>query len=105
MEYLIEHFLKPGAEASKSGSSMFNDFTFDHILDGLVVGCRRDDRRTLRCRVTANVVSTEILWPADSRYVDYPPLAYGFQIDRARKSTERARRSGRGRRLDVAADE
>lgn len=34
MEYIIDHFLKPGAEAFKSSDPQFNKFTFDHICNG-----------------------------------------------------------------------
>lgn len=34
MAYLIDHFLKPGAEASKSQLDYFTDFTFDHVVNG-----------------------------------------------------------------------
>lgn len=34
MQYLIDHFLKPGAEASKSGDPQFAGFTFDHVCNG-----------------------------------------------------------------------
>lgn len=42
MRYLIDHFLRPGAQATGSGLDCFEDFTFDHQLEGLVVGCRRE---------------------------------------------------------------
>ncbi len=32
MAYLIYHFLKPGAEASKTDNPQFSQFTFDHVL-------------------------------------------------------------------------
>lgn len=101
MEYLIEHFLKPGAEASNSGLSVFDEFSFDHRLDGLVVGCRRDNKELFGIRVADNVVTTETLWPADSRYLDYPPLPYEVEIDRDRKRSAARKRSGRGRRTVV----
>lgn len=104
MEYLIEHFLMPGAAASSSGLPTFEQFTFDHRLDGLVVGCRRDNKELFGIRVTDNLVTTEVLWAADSRYVDYPPLPYEVEIDRDRKFAERVKRSGRGRRLKVVPE-
>lgn len=46
MAYLIDHFLKPGAEASTSGDPQFKDFTFDHVVNGTIKaqGEDRDDR-------------------------------------------------------------
>lgn len=36
LEYIINHFLKPGAYASRSNDPQFKDFTFDHVLNGEV---------------------------------------------------------------------
>ena len=44
LRYLIEHFLKPNAAASRRVDPMFANFSFDHRLDGMVVGCRRTTR-------------------------------------------------------------
>jgi hypothetical protein len=83
---------------------MFDEFSFDHRLDGLVVGCRRDNKELFGIRVTDNVVTTEVLWAADLRYVDYPPLPYEVEIDRDRKFADRVKRTGRGGRLKVVPD-
>ena len=104
MEYLIEHFLQPGAEASRTRLPVFDEFSFDHRLNGLVVGCRRDNKELFGIRVRDNVVTTEILWAADARYVDYPPLPYEAEIDRDRKWSDARKRSGRGRRLKAVPD-
>lgn len=96
LDYLIKHFLVPGAEASTSGLPTFEDFTFDHRLDGLVVGCRRDNKQLFAIRVENSVVTEEILRPADARYLDYPPLPYEQVVDRDRAQT--SVRRGRGLR-------
>jgi hypothetical protein len=36
MQYIINHFLKPGAFASRSGDPQFTEFTFDHTLNGVI---------------------------------------------------------------------
>lgn len=95
LDYLINHFLVPGAEASRSGEAAFDEFTFDHRLDGLVVGCRRDNKQLFAIRVEDSVITQEILRPADRRYLDYPPLPYEEVIDRDR--AQAAERKGRGR--------
>lgn len=97
LDYLVRHFLAPGAEASTSGLELFEGFTFDHHLDGLVVGCRRDNKELYEIRVEDNVISEHVLRKADPRYVDYPPLPYEEVIDRDRRRSSR-RRSG-SRRL------
>lgn len=97
LDYLVQHFLAPGAEASRSGLKLFEDFTFDHHLDGLVIGCRRDNKELYEIRVEDNVISQHVLRKADPRYADYPPLPYEEVIDRDRRRSPR-RRSG-SRRL------
>lgn len=84
IEYLVGHFLKPDAQAASSGHPAFGCFTFDHRCDGLVVGCRRDNKELFAIRVDDNVVSKEVLRPADPRYRDWPPLPYEEEIDRWR---------------------
>lgn len=94
--YLVEHFLRPGAYAQESGLDCFKDFTFDHHLDGIVVGCRRDNKELFAIKVEDGMVSEEILRPADRRYLDYDPLPYEEAIDRwesERSSRRRALRS------------
>jgi len=85
LEYLIDHFLRPGAHASASNEPALRDFTFDHRCDGLVVACRRDNKELYAIRVVNNDVSEEILRPADSRYLDLPPLPYEEYADRERE--------------------
>lgn len=75
LDYLISHFLVPGAEASTSGEAAFDDFTFDHRLDGLAVGCRRDNKQLFAIRVEDSVLTQQVLRPADPRYLDCPPAA------------------------------
>lgn len=55
MQYLIDHFLKPGAEAQ--GLPGFEEFTFDHVVNGEIAaqGDMQDD--VWRLVVTANVVT------------------------------------------------
>jgi hypothetical protein len=42
INYLINHFLKPGAEASKTEDPQFAEFTFDHTVKGIVEAQGRD---------------------------------------------------------------
>ena len=79
---------------------MFDDFTFDHRLDGLVVGCRRDNKELFTIQVEDNVISQDILRPADRRYLDYPPLPYEEVIDRDRARSS-ARKAPGGRLRSV----
>jgi hypothetical protein len=97
LRYLIKHFLKPGALAAKSGLGCFDAFTFDHVLKGIVVGCRRDNKELYAINVRDNRVTEKILRPADPRYLDYPPLPYEAAIDRweGRSARRRKRKAQR----------
>lgn len=58
--YLIEHFLKPGALASKDGRRDFDTFTFDHEVNG-VIAAERSDGWLYLIRVKANEVTQDTL--------------------------------------------
>ena len=96
LTYLIDHFLKPGALASRSADDRFAGFSFDHALDGMVVGCRRDNKQLFAITVKKNRVREEILRRADRRLRDLPPLPYEEEIDRALspRQTRRGDRDG-----------
>jgi hypothetical protein len=72
MQYLIQHFLMPGAAASCIGLPMFEHFTFDHRLDGLVVGCRRDTKELFAIEVLNNEVTSASSAPAYQRPGESP---------------------------------
>lgn len=99
MRYLIEHFLKPGAVASRVEDPHLAGFTFDHVLDGIVVGCRRDNKELFAIEVADNVVHTEALRRANRRYLDYPPLPYEEAIDRDLTPRQRRGRERQGQVL------
>ena len=92
--YLIDHFLKPGARASQVVDPQFDNFTFDHVLDGVVVGCRRDTRELFAIEVRDNVVRTHVLRPGDPEPWEVP-LPYEAANDRWR-----TRRLCRNRNLE-----
>lgn len=99
LRYLIEHFLRPGAVASRFGAPRFAGFTFDHVLDGMVVGCRRDNKELFAVTVTGNRVHEEVLRRADRRFLGCPPLRYEEAIDRALSPREERRRQRDGQVL------
>jgi hypothetical protein len=98
LRYLIDHFLKPGAEAEHSGLAQFDGFTFDHRLDGLVIASRRDTRQLSAICVQDNVVSERVLMPGDSEYGSRPPLAYEKVLDSWAAELAAMRSGGRGLR-------
>lgn len=91
LRYLITHFLKPGGTAQ--GHPGFEEFTFDHELEGVMVGCRRDNKELFQITVRRNRVTEKVLRPADRRYLGMAPLAYEREIDRwEERSLSRRRR-------------
>lgn len=59
MQYIIDHFLKPGAHASRSGDPQFEDFTFDHVVNGQIEAQGEEPSDMWLLVVTNNVVSTK----------------------------------------------
>jgi hypothetical protein len=103
LRYVIAHFLEPGASASRSGLARFASFTFDHRLDGMVVGCRRDTRELTAITVRANRVTTRTLRAPDSRHAGRPP-SYAEQPHRERVERRRRRRDGEaGNVIDLSS--
>jgi hypothetical protein len=99
LEYLRFHFLS--TEAPARDSAFLDGFTFNHQLDGMVVGCRRDNKELFAIIAEDGGIFREVLRPADPRYLDYPPLPYEVVNDRSR--LQRTRRSRRVRRDNVVA--
>lgn len=65
MIYIIDHFLKPGAEASKTDDPQFASFTFDHVVNGTIEAQGEDNDDKWRLVVEDNVVRTQqakIVW-------------------------------------------
>ncbi|HCB03052.1 MAG TPA: hypothetical protein DEQ43_02145, partial [Nocardioides bacterium] len=92
LRYLILHLLKPGAVAARTGLEAFEHFTFDHHLNGMVVGCRRDTKELFAITVKANRVTERVLRPGEPEHYGQPPLAYEQAIDWWANSTRRRRR-------------
>ncbi len=67
-----------------SGRGSIAGFGFDHRCDGMIVGCRRDNKELFAIQVEDNVVTRQVLRPRDERYVDWPPLPYEERVDRER---------------------
>lgn len=106
IRYLAGTYLVPGATAEGRGG--FEDFTFDHFLNGMVVGSRRDNRQLFAITANDNDIDVEMLWPGVAEWSDYPPLRYQDGIDRFRRwAAEYRLQEGRdrayARRLDVEA--
>jgi hypothetical protein len=66
MQYIIDHFLRPGAVAASSGDPQFEGFTFDHVVNGTIDAQGEDYADHWRLVVKDNEVSAvtpTITWP------------------------------------------
>jgi hypothetical protein len=68
LRYLIAELLKPGA--SRSFRKELKGFSFDHHLDGMVVGYRRDSGELFAITAKNNRVRERVLRPAAAPYVE-----------------------------------
>lgn len=80
LKFLMETMLVPGATADG-----IDGMTCDHLLNGMVVGSRRDTRELYSMTIRDNEVEVELLWPGNPQWSDYPRLAYQTEIDRFRR--------------------
>ena len=51
LQFLVQHYLGPGAKAKDSGNPDFDAFTFDHRLDGVIAAERQDTDELFLIRV------------------------------------------------------
>ncbi|WP_109508680.1 hypothetical protein [Nocardioides speluncae] len=91
LKYLMASFLVPGATVQSLPEA--GALTCDHVLNGMVVGSRRDNRELYSITVRDSAVEVELLWPGVKEWSDYPPLAYQVEIDRFRAWVLERRRS------------
>ncbi|MGN6610663.1 MAG: hypothetical protein ACTHLJ_02720 [Angustibacter sp.] len=80
LKFLMASFLVPGAAAGG-----LQGMTCDHVLNGIVVGSRRDHRELFSITVIENDIEVELLCAGNPTWSDYPPLVYQTQIDRFRE--------------------
>lgn len=92
LTYLIDHFLAPDAWASHTDDPLFDGFTFDHVLSGIVVGCRRDTRELFTIVVCDNRVTKAVLRRGDPHPWELP-MPYEVQKDQWGSSRRRRNRN------------
>jgi hypothetical protein len=84
LKYLIDHFLRRGAYKRGSCDPQFREFTFDHEMNGIIVGEQKDNRELFILRVAADEVTRETLrrddpdpWEPGYRGLDDRPWLAG----------------------------
>lgn len=65
LQYLIDHFMRPGALARTSTRPDFAAFTFDHLVNGTIAAERDDTRELCLIQCRDNDISTLQLVPSD----------------------------------------
>lgn len=93
LRWLVHRLLKPGARARGRASSAFDDFTFDHVLDGVVVGCTGDSGRVVSVSVTGNTTRSRELRAPIARTL--PPLELPAPVPALDPGSAPRRPSGR----------
>ena len=93
MDYLIDHFLRPGALASTSDDRAFAAFTFDHRVDGVVAARRQDTRRLWLIQVIDNEVVERTLVEGENEAMVWGLMPYERQANAERDEVARRRRS------------
>jgi len=68
LRYLIAELLRPGA--SRSFRKELKGFSFDHHLEGMVVGCRRGSGELFAITAKNNRVRERVLRPAAASYAE-----------------------------------
>lgn len=63
LEYLTDHFLRPGAHARSCGTPEFEHFTFDHQVNGMLAGERDDTGELFLIRARDSTFDVETLVP------------------------------------------
>jgi len=71
MVYLIDHFLRPGAKAE--GQPGFEDFTFDHIVNGEIFAHGEDSEDVWKLVVKDNIVYRAA---AEVKFGELEPVVY-----------------------------
>lgn len=65
LQYLIDHFLRPGAHAAADGRPDFEPFTFDHHVSGIVAAENGETRELFLLVADDNVIDERTLVPGD----------------------------------------
>lgn len=65
LRYLINHFLRSDAKASRSGDPAFSRFTFNHTVSGVAAARSPGNGRLWLIQATDNVVREQVLVPGE----------------------------------------
>jgi hypothetical protein len=100
LRYLIDTFLRPGAALSDDRDAQRLGLTFDHVLDGMLVGQRRETGELFALVVRANVVRRRVL-VAGAEGTD----EWGYRSPEWERQSRQERIEARRRRFEAAIAE
>lgn len=97
LTYLIDTFLRPGAALDGDPAAARRGLTFDHVLDGMLVGQRRETGELFALDVVGNVVTRRLLVPGAEGTDEW-----GYRSLEQERQSRRERIEARRRRFDAA---
>lgn len=100
LTYLIDTFLRPGATLAGDPGARQLGLAFDHVLDGMLVGQRRETGELFALEVVGNVVTRRVLVPGAEGTDDW-----GYRSPQWERESRRERIGARRRRFEAAVAE
>jgi hypothetical protein len=100
LRYLIDTFLRPGAALSDDPDAQRLGLTFDHVLDGMLVGQRRETSELFALVVRENVVRRRVLVPGAEGTDEW-----GYRGPEWERQSRQNRIEARRRRFEAAVAE
>ena len=98
--YLIDMFLRQGATMSDDPAALGLGLTFDHVLDGMLVGERRETSELFALEVRGNQVVRRTLVPGREGVDEW-----GYGDEHREREDRRGRRDTRRARFAAAVEE
>jgi len=100
LSYLIDTFLRRGASLAADPAARRLGLTFDHVLNGMLVGERHETTELFALEVRDNVVVRRALVPGRDGVDEW-----GYRGDRREREDRRARAQARRARFAAAVQE
>lgn len=100
LTYLIDTFLRPGAALAEDPEARQLGLTFDHVLNGMLVGERRETAELFALEVRDNAVHRRVLVPGAEGTDEW-----GYRSSEWERESRQERIEARRRRLEAAIAE
>lgn len=100
LTYLIDTFLRPGGALHADAEARGLGLTFDHILNGMLVGERHETAELFALEVRDNVVSRHVLVPGAEGTNEW-----GYRSPEQERESRQQRIASRRRRFEAAIAE